>query len=267
MEVESETTVNLLTTVSTKSNNLNTITPSLRTTTTTIIGPEIVARYIESHLSSSSYSKEGDLKHIMSEAKTKEEVSGNDKQFIDNMVASMRMAVRKPPEVALGRYLAKFRGFYPPEYSRSVWVVTTLYFTRLRSLPGFHLFRGNVHFVSLVALTLALKYLIDNCPHSIYFAHVGGVSFEEHRYLEGVALRLLDFRLYFDQATFCCMLGNLETFNINRLRTNGERNLRGTKDEFGRERECGKAVGKKMMDFFKGKMCCISNHKEIKEVC
>lgn len=210
-----------------------------------IMGPELVGRYVESLLAS----RDGDQKQALCEAKAKK-----DSPFIDTMLASMRMAVRKPPEIPLGRYLAKFRGFYPPEYGRTVWVVTALYLTRLCALPGFHLFRGNAHYVVLIALTLAVKYLIDNCPHSIYFAHVGGISLEEHKNLEALGLRLLDYKLYFDQMTFYRTLRNLEAFEANREMCPKE------KEE---DSESGKAVGKKMIEFLKEKMCCLSNHTEV----
>ena len=261
---DSEPKVELLTTVSTGKCERHP--PKVRVA----IGPEVVGRYIESQLTRKDGSK-----RVMAEAKARREresgevaaASSGGEPFIDNMLSSMRMAVRKPPEVPLGKYLARFRGFYPPEYGRTVWVVTALYFARIQALPGFHLFRGNAHFVALMALTLALKYLLDNCPHGIYFALVGGISFEEHRHLEGLVLRLLDFRLYFDRVAFCCMLRSLEAFDASRAATTattaaaaGRRECEG--GEGGESKDGGKAVGKKMIEFFKGTMCCMSNHGE-----
>lgn len=249
--MESEAKIELLTTVSSKKCDRHP--PKMRMGV--VIGPEVVGRYIESHLV-----LRGDGIKAASDA-PKQHVARGGEPFIDNMLSSMRMAVRRPPEVPLGKYLAKFRGFYPPEYGRSVWVVTALYFARLHALPGFHLFRGNAHFVALMALTLALKYLLDNCPHSIYFAHVGGLSFEEHRHLEALALRLLDFRLYFDQVAFCCMLRSLEAFDASRAAAVAAvANKEGRGDEKEEEENGGRAVGKKMVNFFKTKMCCMSNH-------
>ena len=236
-----------------------------------MVGPDAVGRYIEAQLA---------LKKDTEKAKKQKP----DSLFVDNMLASMRIAVRKAPEVPLGRYLARFTGFYPREYARTVWVVTGLYFTRLCALPGFRLFRGNAHFTALMALTLALKYLVDNCPHSVYFAHVGGVSFEEHRYLEGLVLRLLDFRLYFDEAALYRMNRVLESFDGRGLETREEATTTTTtavatvaggggsggvareivggcgEKEKEKEKEDGKAVGKKMIEFFREKMCCMNSH-------
>lgn len=101
-------------------------------------------------------------------------------------------------------HLAKYCQFEPPTL-----IAMLILIDRLCKTHSFRLNFSNVHKIILSSLVISIKFNEDEYFDNKFYAEVGGVTLNELNDLEYYFLKLIDFKVYIEEAEYCRYYKNL----------------------------------------------------------